>query len=203
MTMIIPKWEKLWHYFNNWFIFFKFYVLYNNWIFILQLFVPSTAATAQSWCETQVCPTASAATADNCCIHHVNVHSCPKARSSFCGPWIPHDGQVFTHSEVLVGPVQTGNWTSYIPGFYESGLTSLIAHFKVADMHYALETEINVIPKASEYTWINPNFKLVTEIHQLTHLQQVKRHCKLVNINIIRPRTQIRKQMTDSFNLYM
>lgn len=70
-------------------------------------------------------------------------------------------------------------------------------------MHYALETEINVIPKASEYTWINPNFKLVTEIHQLTHLQQVKRHCKLVNINIIRPRTQIRKQMTDSFNLYM
>lgn len=118
----------------------------------MQLFVPSTAATAQSWCETQVCPTASAATADNCCIHHVNVHSCPKARSSFCGPWIPHDGQVFTHSEVLVGPVQTGNWTSYIPGFYESGLTSLIAHFKVADMHYALETEINVIPKASEYT---------------------------------------------------
>ena len=172
--------------------FFKFYVLYNNWIFILQFFVPSTAATAQSWCETQVCPTASAATADNCCVHHVNVHSCPKARSSFCGPWIPHDGQVFTHSEVLVGPVQTGNWTSYIPGFYESGLTSLIAHFKVADMHYALETEINVIPKASEYTWINPNFKLVTEIHQLTHFQQVKRHCKLVNINIIRPWTQTR-----------
>lgn len=104
--------------------------------------------TAQTWCETTSCPSAATATADNCCVHHVNVHSCPKAKTSFCGPWIPHDGQVFTHSEVLVGPVQTGNWTSYVPGFYESGLTSLIAHFKVADMHYALETEINVVPKS-------------------------------------------------------
>ncbi|XP_062592724.1 atrial natriuretic peptide receptor 1-like [Saccostrea cucullata] len=104
--------------------------------------------TAQAWCENTVCPSASAATADNCCIHHVNVHSCPRARTSFCGPWIPHDGQVFTHSEALVGPVQQGNWTSYVPGFYESGLTSVIAHFKVADMHYALETVINVVPKS-------------------------------------------------------
>lgn len=108
----------------------------------------SDGPTAQSWCENTTCPAASAATADNCCVHHVNVHSCPKARTSFCGPWIPDDGQVFTHSEVLVGPVQKGNWTSYVPGFYESGLTSVIAHFKVADMHYALEIEINVIPKS-------------------------------------------------------
>lgn len=114
------------------------------------LLVSSDGPTAQAWCETTSCPSAATATADNCCVHHVNVHSCPKAKTSFCGPWIPHDGQVFTHSEVLVGPVQTGNWTSYVPGFYESGLTSLIAHFKVADMHYALETEINVVPKSGE-----------------------------------------------------
>lgn len=114
------------------------------------LLVSSDGPTAQAWCETTPCPSAATATADNCCVHHVNVHSCPKAKTSFCGPWIPHDGQVFTHSEVLVGPVQTGNWTSYVPGFYESGLTSLIAHFKVADMHYALETEINVVPKSGE-----------------------------------------------------
>lgn len=114
------------------------------------LLVSSDGPTAQTWCETTSCPSAATATADNCCVHHVNVHSCPKAKTSFCGPWIPHDGQVFTHSEVLVGPVQTGNWTSYVPGFYESGLTSLIAHFKVADMHYALETEINVVPKSGE-----------------------------------------------------
>lgn len=114
------------------------------------MLVSSDGPTAQTWCETTSCPSAATATADNCCVHHVNVHSCPKAKTSFCGPWIPHDGQVFTHSEVLVGPVQTGNWTSYVPGFYESGLTSLIAHFKVADMHYALETEINVVPKSGE-----------------------------------------------------
>ncbi|KAK3089985.1 hypothetical protein FSP39_008227, partial [Pinctada imbricata] len=109
----------------------------------------STAATAQSWCENTACPAAASATGSNCCVHHVNVHSCPLAKTSLCGPWIPDDGQVFTHSDVLVGPIQQGNWTSHIGGLYEIGLTSIIAHFKVADLHFALEAEVIVIAKSS------------------------------------------------------
>ncbi|KAJ8306224.1 hypothetical protein KUTeg_016769 [Tegillarca granosa] len=103
----------------------------------------------KTWCETTNCPAASSATAINCCVHHVNVHSCPLAQTtnSLCGPWIPNDGQVFSHSDVLVGPVTQENWTSHISGLYEEGLTSVIAHFKVADLHFALEMEITVLPK--------------------------------------------------------
>lgn len=48
---------------------------------------------------------------------------------------------------MLVGPVQQGNWTSYIGGLYAEGLTALIAHFKVAGLHLALEAETKVLSK--------------------------------------------------------
>ena len=32
-------------------------------------------------------------------------------------------------------------------GLYQLGVTSLIAHFKIAGMQIALETKVNVVPK--------------------------------------------------------
>ncbi|XP_052777457.1 atrial natriuretic peptide receptor 1-like isoform X2 [Mya arenaria] len=113
-----------------------FYRLYRN------------AAEAKAWCETEICATSSGATKMTCCIYHVNVHSCPLEHTDngLCGPWISPGG-TFTHSKVLVGPVDKGNWTSYISGLYQIGVTSLIAHFKFAGMQIALETKTNVLPR--------------------------------------------------------
>ncbi|XP_076462753.1 LOW QUALITY PROTEIN: atrial natriuretic peptide receptor 1-like [Babylonia areolata] len=108
---------------------------------------------ARQWCETTQCPAdVTQATQENCCVHHVNVHSCPMAQTDLvtnglCGPWIPPSGAIFTHSQVLVGPVDTVNWTSSIDGLYEVGLTSVIAHFKLAGMHIAIEKKVEVLPK--------------------------------------------------------
>ena len=49
-----------------------------------------------------------------------------------------------------MGPVSTGNWTCYVSGLYQLGITSLIAHFRIAGMQIALETKVNVVPKAGK-----------------------------------------------------
>ncbi|XP_045157129.2 atrial natriuretic peptide receptor 1-like [Mercenaria mercenaria] len=110
----------------------------------------SNAADAKTWCVSTSCPAAASATKTNCCVWHVNVHSCPLADTvnGLCGPWIQPSGATFTHSDVLVGNVTTGNWTSEIAGLYKLGVTSLIAHFKIAGMQLALETKTNVVPRA-------------------------------------------------------
>lgn len=109
---------------------------------------------AQTWCENTVCPASSSATPENCCIHHMNVHSCPlentNLKNNLCGPWIPSDGEVFTHSVALVGPVQQQNWTNYVPGLTREGRTSVIAHFKVAGMSIAIVKNIIVLPKTGK-----------------------------------------------------
>ncbi len=89
---------------------------------------------------------------DNCCVHHANVHSCPLDRTDLinnglCGPWIPSSGSIFTHSTVMVGAVDQGNWTSHIEGLYSDGDTSIIAHFKLAKMHVAVEKSLKVLPR--------------------------------------------------------
>ena len=53
---------------------------------------------------------------------------------------------------ILVGNVTTGNWTCHVQGLYQLGVTSLIAHFKIAGMQIALETKVNVIPKTGKIT---------------------------------------------------
>ncbi|XP_052777167.1 atrial natriuretic peptide receptor 2-like [Mya arenaria] len=110
----------------------------------------TTATEAKTWCETTVCPEAKDATKTNCCIWHVNVHSCPLADTTngLCGPWISPSGSTFTHSEVLVGSVNTGNWTCHVAGLYQTGVTSLIAHFRIAGIQMALETKTKVTPRA-------------------------------------------------------
>ncbi|OWF42108.1 Atrial natriuretic peptide receptor 1 [Mizuhopecten yessoensis] len=109
----------------------------------------SDASLAQQWCETTTCPTVSLAAQDNCCVHHMNIHSCPMdGNLDVCGPWIPPNGQVFTHSNVLVGSSAQENWTNYVGGLYVTGQTSIIAHFKVAGISIALIKMMKVLPKA-------------------------------------------------------
>ncbi|XP_041357474.1 atrial natriuretic peptide receptor 1-like [Gigantopelta aegis] len=112
----------------------------------------SNATEAEDWCKNTICPLPKDATQENCCIHHVNVHSCPLdntalVQNGLCGPWIPPHGSIFTHSEVHVGPVDHGNWTSGVGGLYEPGDVSMIAHFKLAKMHIAVEKQIKVLPR--------------------------------------------------------
>lgn len=103
---------------------------------------------AMNWCENVICPSSStSANVTNCCIHHVNVHSCPKEKTSVCGPWLKHDGTTYTHSAVLIGPVNQINWTSLIPGIATDGLTEVIAHFKIANMQVALMYSMKVLPR--------------------------------------------------------
>ena len=118
---------------------------------------------AKNWCIHNACPASvTDATVVNCCIHHVNVHSCPLegegegvVRNGLCGPWIPKKGSIFTHSQVLYGNVTTGNWTSFIKGLYTLGPNSIIAHFKVAGSHIALVANTNVLPRAGMFENLN------------------------------------------------
>ena len=109
---------------------------------------------AQDWCETTTCPGPSSATQENCCIHHMNIHSCPLEDESItnglCGPWIPAKGQIITHSDVLVGNALVGNWTNVVPGLYVTGQTSIISHYKVAGISIALVYDVVVKPKAGK-----------------------------------------------------
>lgn len=114
------------------------------------LFVFSDGLIVQMWCEIILCFLVVIVMVDNCCIYYVNVYLCLKVKISFCGFWIFYDGQVFMYLEVFVGLVQIGNWMSYVLGFYESGLMFFIVYFKVVDMYYVLEIEINVVLKLGE-----------------------------------------------------
>lgn len=106
----------------------------------------TTKEAAQTWCENTPCPEETTVKTD-CCIFHVNVHSCPKAEGSVCGPWLKDDGSTYTHSPVIVGPVDQLNWTSIIPGIALDGLTDIIAHFKIANLQAALQATIRVLPR--------------------------------------------------------
>ena len=60
----------------------------------------STMEEAKAWCHNVTCPQeVKEVDVTSCCIHHVNVHSCPITEEvSYCGPWIPAEGKIFTHS---------------------------------------------------------------------------------------------------------
>ncbi|XP_074641459.1 atrial natriuretic peptide receptor 1-like [Tubulanus polymorphus] len=111
----------------------------------------NSGSAAKSWCIGTKCPTdPKDADINNCCVYHVNVHSCPASAiesGSLCGPWIPPSGDIFTHSQVLIGNISDGVWTSTILGLHELGVTSIIAHFKVGYAHFALHKQILVKPK--------------------------------------------------------
>ncbi|XP_043954352.1 atrial natriuretic peptide receptor 1-like isoform X2 [Gambusia affinis] len=106
------------------------------------------AASARRFCEEQDCPSSwTEANGENCCIHHANIHSCPMGymTESICGPWIPDDGKIFTHTISTTGKMTQSNWTAKVVLFH-TGLTSLIAHIRVGTMQAALEAKSTVLP---------------------------------------------------------
>uniref|UniRef100_H3CDA0 Guanylate cyclase n=1 Tax=Tetraodon nigroviridis TaxID=99883 RepID=H3CDA0_TETNG len=110
----------------------------------------STCCLLPRWfCERHECPANwKDANEDNCCIHHANIHSCPlgyMTSESICGPWIPDDGKIFTHTISTSGKMTQTNWTAKVV-LIHAGLTSLIAHIRVGLMQVALEAKSAVQP---------------------------------------------------------
>ncbi|XP_064032721.1 atrial natriuretic peptide receptor 2-like [Pogoniulus pusillus] len=109
----------------------------------------SNAAAAKEFCEEHECPASwKDADEENCCVHHANIHSCPLAfmgRGGICGPWIPDDGQIFTHTLSTAGKMSQRNWTAKVV-LVHVGVTSLIAHIRVGRMQVALEAKSTVLP---------------------------------------------------------
>ncbi|NXK22480.1 ANPRB protein, partial [Arenaria interpres] len=118
-------------------------------------FSSSNATAAKEFCEDHECPTSwKDANGENCCVHHANIHSCPlafmvicllKGRGGICGPWIPDDGQIFTHTLSTAGKMSQRNWTAKVV-LVHVGVTSLIAHIRVGRMQVALEAKTTVLP---------------------------------------------------------
>nr|XP_013047777.2 atrial natriuretic peptide receptor 1-like isoform X2 [Anser cygnoides] len=109
----------------------------------------SNATAAREFCEEHECPASwKDANSENCCVHHANIHSCPLAfmgRGGICGPWIPDDGQIFTHTLSTAGKMSQRNWTAKVV-LVHVGVTSLIAHIRVGRMQVALEAKTTVLP---------------------------------------------------------
>ncbi|XP_059841196.1 uncharacterized protein LOC132402335 [Hypanus sabinus] len=107
----------------------------------------SNASEAKRFCEEKDCPSNwKHATEHNCCIYHANIHSCPMAfmkKGGICGPWIPDDGEIMTHTVSQAGKMSQQNWTTKVV-LVHVGVTSLIAHVKVGKMHAALESKTTV-----------------------------------------------------------
>ncbi|KAF3855487.1 hypothetical protein F7725_016210 [Dissostichus mawsoni] len=74
--------------------------------------------------------------------NHIFTH---RLTESICGPWIPDDGKIFTHTISTSGKMTQSNWTSKVV-LVHSGLTSLIAHIRVGRMQVALEAKSTVEP---------------------------------------------------------
>ncbi|XP_071281893.1 atrial natriuretic peptide receptor 2-like [Agelaius tricolor] len=109
----------------------------------------SNATAAKEFCEEHDCPARwKDANGDNCCVYHANIHSCPlafMAKGRICGPWIPDDGQIFTHTLSTAGKMSQRNWTAKVV-LVHVGVTSLIAHIRVGRIQAALEAKTTVLP---------------------------------------------------------
>eukprot|EP00927_Polykrikos_kofoidii_P057060 TRINITY_DN5116_c0_g1_i6.p1 TRINITY_DN5116_c0_g1~~TRINITY_DN5116_c0_g1_i6.p1 ORF type:complete len:1108 (-),score=119.93 TRINITY_DN5116_c0_g1_i6:125-3157(-) len=89
--------------------------------------------------ENRECPSTDKS-ADNCCYFHVNVHSCLNKPGIFCGPWVGNDGFLATHTAAQTGFAGLLGETTFsfpIKLFWE-GQYTIIAHFKLAAIHFAI-----------------------------------------------------------------
>uniref|UniRef100_A0ABM0MNR0 Atrial natriuretic peptide receptor 2-like n=1 Tax=Saccoglossus kowalevskii TaxID=10224 RepID=A0ABM0MNR0_SACKO len=66
---------------------------------------------------------------------------------SICGPWVPPDGDIFTHTGSLVSPLEDSlDWWTEVR-LIPSGTTSIIAHIRIGNLQAALHHVIQVIPQ--------------------------------------------------------
>ncbi|XP_078471441.1 atrial natriuretic peptide receptor 1-like [Lampetra planeri] len=122
---------------------------FYEWGVSNKIFPNRTVSQAKHFCEEQECPAPwKDATEINCCIHHANIHSCPLSfmvHGGICGPWIPDDGQIFTHTLSEAGTMKRQNWSAQVTLVHE-GVTDLIAHVRVGHMQAALVATTTVLP---------------------------------------------------------
>ncbi|XP_029285462.1 LOW QUALITY PROTEIN: atrial natriuretic peptide receptor 2 [Cottoperca gobio] len=113
-----------------------------------KIFQFSNASEAKRFCHEHECPANwNNANDMNCCVYHANVHSCPLGlmkQGGICGPWIPDDGKIVTHTVSKAGKMSQKYWTSKVV-LVHVGVTSVIAHVKIGEMHAALESKVLVI----------------------------------------------------------
>uniref|UniRef100_A0A671SQ68 Guanylate cyclase n=1 Tax=Sinocyclocheilus anshuiensis TaxID=1608454 RepID=A0A671SQ68_9TELE len=113
-----------------------------------KIFQFGNASEAKRFCLEHECPANwNNANEDNCCVYHVNIHSCPLALmrgGGICGPWIPDDGEIVTHTVSKAGKMSQLLWTSKVV-LVHLGVTSVIAHIKVGQMHSAIESKVLVV----------------------------------------------------------
>ncbi|XP_056271116.1 uncharacterized protein LOC130194232 [Pseudoliparis swirei] len=65
-------------------------------------------------------------------------------QGGICGPWIPDDGKIVTHTVSKAGKMSQKYWTSKVV-LVHVGVTSVIAHIKMGHMHAALESKVLVV----------------------------------------------------------
>uniref|UniRef100_A0A8C9WVH8 Guanylate cyclase n=1 Tax=Sander lucioperca TaxID=283035 RepID=A0A8C9WVH8_SANLU len=103
---------------------------------------------AKRFCHEHECPANwNNANDINCCVYHANIHSCPLGlmkQGGICGPWIPDDGKIVTHTVSKAGKMSQKYWTSKVV-LIHVGVTSVIAHIKIGHMHAALESKVLVV----------------------------------------------------------
>ncbi|XP_034002191.1 atrial natriuretic peptide receptor 2-like [Trematomus bernacchii] len=113
-----------------------------------KIFQFSNASEAKRFCHEHECPANwNNANDMNCCVYHANIHSCPLGlmkEGGICGPWIPDDGQIVTHTVSQAGKMSQKYWTSKVV-LIHVGVTSVIAHVKIGEMHAALESKVLVV----------------------------------------------------------
>ncbi|XP_028818664.1 atrial natriuretic peptide receptor 2-like [Denticeps clupeoides] len=113
-----------------------------------KIFHFSNASEVKRFCHEHECPSKwNNANELNCCVYHANIHSCPLAlmrQGGICGPWIPDDGEIVTHTVSKAGKMTQQFWTSKVV-LVHLGMTSVIAHIKVGQMHAALESKVLVV----------------------------------------------------------
>ncbi|XP_028259804.1 atrial natriuretic peptide receptor 2 [Parambassis ranga] len=113
-----------------------------------KIFQFSDAADAKRFCHEHECPSHwNNANELNCCVYHANIHSCPLGlmkHGGICGPWIPDDGKIVTHTVSKAGKMTQKYWTSKVV-LIHVGVTSVIAHIKIGQMHAALESKVLVV----------------------------------------------------------
>ncbi|CAF87521.1 unnamed protein product, partial [Tetraodon nigroviridis] len=117
------------------------------------------ASEARRFCDEHECPSNwNSANEINCCVYHANIHSCPLGlmkHGGICGPWIPDDGKIVTHTVSKAGKMTQKYWTSKASAAQHTppwtvvlihvGVTSVIAHIKIGQMHAALESKVLVV----------------------------------------------------------
>uniref|UniRef100_A0A8B9K719 Guanylate cyclase n=1 Tax=Astyanax mexicanus TaxID=7994 RepID=A0A8B9K719_ASTMX len=113
-----------------------------------RIFQSHSTEESKRFCYEHECPSNwNNANEHNCCVYHANIHSCPLALmrgGGICGPWIPDDGEIVTHTVSKAGKMSQLLWTSKVV-LVHLGLTSVIAHIKVGQMHAALESKVLVV----------------------------------------------------------